>query len=88
MTSRRDLPFSLLHEDLLALDQQGGNCYAMNASAASVWELISPPMPVGAICTALCASYAVDRETCLRDVAQLLAAMRDAGLIELRDLSG
>ena len=87
VTARRDLPFSRLHDDLLALDAQKGYCYSMNASAAGVWELISQPITVRAICAALCATYTVDSETCLRDVVQFLSAMRDAGLIQLQEVA-
>ena len=85
VSSATDIPFSRLHDDILAIDQNAGYCYALNASAARVWDLILTPTSVGSLCAALCREFAVDRETCLRDVSDLLTALREAGLIKVTD---
>jgi hypothetical protein len=78
-----DIPCSRLDDDLLAIDERGGYCYSMNASAARIWELVAAPTIVADVCTVLCGEFEVDRETCMRDLAAILAAMREAGLVNV-----
>ena len=85
VSSATDIPFSRLHDEILAIDQDGGYCYSLNASAARIWDLIVTPASVGVICAALCKEFAVDHATCLRDVSGLLTEMREAGLIKVTD---
>ena len=80
-----DIPFSPLDEDMLAIDERAGYCYSLNSSAARIWHLALTPASVGEICTVLCKEFAIDHETCLRDVSELLLDMRDAGLIKVAD---
>jgi hypothetical protein len=80
-----DTPFSPLDEDMLAIDERAGYCYSLNSSAARIWHLALTPTSVGEICAVLCKEFAVDHETCVRDVSELLFAMRDAGLIKVAD---
>jgi Coenzyme PQQ synthesis protein D (PqqD) len=83
VSSATNIPFSRLDDDLLALDEQAGYCYSLNASAARVWELVATPTSVGSICDVLCTEFAVDRDTCLRDVCELLSALLEAGFIKV-----
>jgi hypothetical protein len=78
-----DIPCSRLDGDLLAIDEQGGYCYSMNASAARVWELVATPTAVADVCAVLCGEFEVDQETCMRDVSAILAAMLEAGLVNV-----
>jgi hypothetical protein len=85
VSSATEIPFSRLDDDILAIDQNAGYCYSLNASAARVWDLILTPTSVGSICATLCGEFAVDHETCLRDVSDLLGVMREAGLVKVTD---
>lgn len=85
---KSDLPFVSLDDDLLAMDEAAGKCYSLNASAAVVWDAIASPASVHSVCECLCREFAVDPETCLRDVSELLVDMREAGLIELDHAAG
>jgi hypothetical protein len=85
VSSNTDIPFTRLQEDMLAIDERAGYCYSLNTSAARIWDLIRNPASVGDICAILCKEFSVDRETCIRDVSELLSAMRDAGLIRVID---
>lgn len=67
------------------MDERAGYCYSLNASAAKIWDLIHTPTSVGSICAVLCEEFAVDPETCIQDVSELLSAMREAGLIRVTD---
>jgi hypothetical protein len=83
--SASNIPFSRLHDDLLAIDQRAGYCYAMNPSAARIWELILSPIPVSSVCGALCREFGVNEEQCREDVVHFLAALADAGLVRVAD---
>jgi hypothetical protein len=83
ITRTSEIPFVSLDEDMLAMDESAGKCYSLNVSAARVWDAIASPTSVGSVCESLCKEFAVDPETCLADVSELLFAMREAGLVEL-----
>lgn len=80
-----DILFTKLDDDMLALDEQREYCYALNESAGRVWELIGTPTSVSAICVRLCQEFAVDEETCVREVLQLLQGLHEAGLVQVND---
>ena len=83
----KDIPFSQLDDELLAIDPQGGYCYSLNESAGRVWDLIASPAPVQAICSQLCREYTVEAATCLREVTALLQELQQAGLVQVSDAS-
>lgn len=81
----KDVPFSQLDDELLAIDAQAGYCYSLNETAGCVWELIATPMPVSAVCAQLRREFAVDEATCLRETLSLLQALCAAGLVQAVD---
>jgi hypothetical protein len=83
----KDLPFSQLDDELLAIDAQAGYCYSLNEPAGRVWELIATPTMISAVCTRLRQEFAVDEATCERDVITLIEGLYDAGLVQVVDPS-
>jgi Coenzyme PQQ synthesis protein D (PqqD) len=81
ISGKTGISFSKVHEDILALDEEAGYCYSMNASAARIWELIATPLSLDDLCTALCMEFSIDKESCLRDASELITVMRDAGIV-------
>ena len=81
----RDIPFSELDDELLAIDAQAGYCYSLNESAGRVWSLISAPIEVSEICARLRLEYVVDEATCLEEVLGLLQGLAEAGLVQVGD---
>jgi hypothetical protein len=79
----KDIPFSQLDDELLAIDAQAGYCYSLNETAGRVWDMIATPMSLGAICAQLRREYAVDEPTCRREVTALLQGLCDAGLVQV-----
>jgi hypothetical protein len=79
----KDIPFSQLDDELLAIDAQAGYCYSLNETAGRVWNLIATPMSLEAICAQLRREYAVDEPTCRREVTALLQGLCDAGLVQV-----
>lgn len=68
--------------EVVALDAATGMCFGLNGTASQVWRMIEVPIAVTDLCTALVQDYEVDRETCERDVLELLTSLKGAGLIE------
>ncbi len=79
----KDIAFSQLDDELLALDAQAGYCYSLNETAGRVWDLIAAPVSIEAICAQLQREYAVDEPTCRGQVIALLQGLCDAGLAQV-----
>jgi hypothetical protein len=77
-----NLPSYKVDDSLIFLDRQGGYCYALNPTGARIWDLIAHPVSVADICDTLCGEFAVDRETCEREVIEILDEMRKAELLQ------
>jgi len=77
----KDIPFTKLDDELLAIDSDAEYCYSLNETAGRVWELIQSPIPVAKICAQLCSEYRVDPALCLQDVTALLEKLHKAGLV-------
>jgi hypothetical protein len=75
-----NLSFSRLDDSLIAIDRDSGYCYSLNATGSRVWDMIATPTDVRTICDSLCRQFDVTPEVCLREVAEILSALRDAGL--------
>jgi Coenzyme PQQ synthesis protein D (PqqD) len=79
----KDVPFSQLDDELLAIDAQAGYVYSLNESAGRVWELIQSPTSVGEVCNQLRREFTIDETTCQREVIALLEGLCDAGLVQV-----
>ncbi len=79
----KDMPFSQLDDEFLAVDAQAGYCYALNETAARVWELLAQPVAFADLCTRLGREYAVGEAVCAREVKELLGSLHQAGLVQI-----
>lgn len=80
----KEVPFSRLDDELLAIDPDAGAVHSLNPTAARVWELIASPATVEELCVRLGEEYEVDAATCRREVLTLLRALAEAGLVTTR----
>ena len=55
----------------------------LNEVGAKVWALVQSPTTVEKICEAILAEYDVPRDECERDVLELLADLKNRGLIDV-----
>lgn len=81
----KDVLFSNLDDELLAIDSQAGFCYSMNATAGRVWDQITTPISVSAICSQLLTEFEVDEELCQQEVLTLLHKLQESDLIQVQD---
>jgi hypothetical protein len=79
----RDVVFSEIDRDVVALNIERGLCYGLDGSGARIWRLIADGIQVQELCRTLAAEYCVDASTCTSDVMALLGEMRAEGLIEI-----
>ena len=75
---------ALVDGELIGLHVDNGLCYGFNDTATRIWVLIEQPATLGAICAALTREFAVDPETCAREVMDLVDSLHRDGLVEVR----
>jgi hypothetical protein len=73
--------------EVVVLNLATGVYYGLEGVGARVWGLLREPITVGTIVETLLAEYEIDRETCRRDVEELLERLASERMIELRDAS-
>jgi hypothetical protein len=70
-----------LGDELVALDPDGGQCFGFNPVAASIWKLLDEPRSAEDIEAELMELFEVDEAQCRAEVADLLADLKDRGLV-------
>ena len=73
---------SLIHDDVVALHLERGQCYGMQKVAATVWNLLEEPMNLEGICSRLVEIYDVEPDVCRLEVMTLMNELHSEGLLE------
>ena len=81
MTLRRGVSTVDTDYGTTVLDEDSGEYFTLNPSAALVLRTLLGGGTAGAAARALTADYAIDAGTAERDVADLVAELRSAGLV-------
>ena len=84
MTLRRGVSTADTDYGTTLLDEDSGEYFTLNPSAALVLRTLLGGGTAAAAARALTADYAVDAGTAERDVADLMAEFRSAGLVTER----
>lgn len=63
------------------LDVESGRYFGLNRTAAAIWELLDEAKTLDELVAALCATHDVSPEDCRRDVEELLALLRERGIV-------
>lgn len=74
---------SSIGDEVVILDVDEGVYYGLNAVGADVWDAIQEPRSVEEIVETLVEAYAVERESCVADVIELLEELQGHNLIKL-----
>jgi len=69
--------------ETVILGVERGQYFGLSEVGSRVWRLIQEPTSVSALCEHLLAEYEVSRATLETDVLELLAALRDQGLLDV-----
>ena len=82
---RPDVLTTDVPDGYLVLDMTTFNCLSFVGSASRIWELLSEPMSVAALCARLRLEFRVDEATCLRETLAHLGRLSDRGLVQVCD---
>jgi hypothetical protein len=85
VTVASDVLGSELGSEVVMLSLRDGMYYGLDDVGAEIWRLIQGPMTIGRIVASLVDTYDVDARRCRADVIRLVAALRDRGLVDIRD---
>jgi hypothetical protein len=85
VTVASDVLGSELGSEIVMLSLRDGTYYGLDDVGAEIWRLIQGPMTIGRIVASLVDTYDVDARRCRADVIRLVAALRDRGLVDIRD---
>lgn len=77
----RDLVFSVVDEDWMAIDPKAGYGYSLNKMGHQIWEMIEKPTTINDICCRLRQDFDVEESVCHRQVMSLIRQLDKAGLI-------
>ena len=71
--SRREQLHSMdIDEATVIANRSGGNCYGVELIGRRIWQLLDHDSTVAELCELLLQEYAIDRETCEREVLEFL----------------
>lgn len=85
VTRSKDILFSNLDAELLAIDSHSGYVYSLNETAGRIWDMLSEPCMVIDICSRVCAEFSVEQTVCLNEILLLLQGLCKAGLVQVQD---
>ncbi len=83
----RAVTFDQVDQEYYAVDSKAGYFYNLSETGKRIWDLLATPQVVDALCIQLQHEYRVDAATCLQQVVQVLAKLRDAGLVQMSDVA-
>jgi hypothetical protein len=75
-----DCVSSQVEDALVLLNIDGGMYFALNISAADVWEALAEPITESSLVDTLVRKYKVTREDCAKSVRRLLEDLSSKGL--------
>jgi Coenzyme PQQ synthesis protein D (PqqD) len=80
---RREEPLTAeLDDEIVMLDPEKGSYYSLGIVGSRVWDLLSSPSSVGAICQRLVTEFDIDEWTCRSQVDDFVDQLLEADLVE------
>ena len=76
-----DQEFSKIDEEIIMLNVNKGEYYALNDVASRIWEMIDAPVQVNELLNKLIQEFEVDTETCKKDTLKCLEDFRSKSII-------
>jgi hypothetical protein len=70
-------------DDIVLMDPDTESYFQLNATAAVVWELADSKSTVADMVREICGEFAADPQTVEADVVELVAALRERGLLQV-----
>jgi hypothetical protein len=79
----RDVLASEFGSEYVLLNLNNGTYYGLEGVGGVIWKMLQAPVSVADLCRSVTETFAVDSETCLRDVTNLLDELVASGLVEV-----
>ncbi len=76
---------SKMDNEVVMMSIEKGNYYGLNPVAAEIWEMLTAPMTVQAICVRLMEEFDVEQEKCFTEVLAYIEKLENEGLILVKD---
>ena len=76
---------SKMDDEVVMMSIDKGNYYGLNPVAAEIWEMLTAPMTVQAICDRLMEEFDVELEKCYNETLVYIGKLENEGLILVRD---
>ena len=73
-----------IDDEIVMLDPRQSTYFGRDAPGAAIWELLDEPRSLAEVCDRLVDTFAVDGETCRRDVVPFAIELVEAGLVVVR----
>ena len=84
LSRRNDVLTADMAGETVMMDAESGKYYNLGAVGGRIWELLEQDMTVAALVEALTKEYAVDAETCERDILPFLDSLAGRGLLSVK----
>jgi len=76
---------SKMDNEVVMMSIEKGNYYGLNPMAAEIWEMLTAPTTVQAICNRLMEEFDVEQEKCYTEVLAYIEKLGNEGLILVKD---
>ena len=83
VTRKGDLLTTEVDGELIAMSIENGACYGLNAVGTRIWALIEAPRSIDSLCATLLEEFDVAPDVCRDQVTELLASLRDEGMVAI-----
>ena len=70
-------------EETVIMSLHSGYFYQLNRIASLLWKLLETPAELSYLCDRMQARFEIEKDTCLRDIAEFLLAMRNQGILRI-----
>ena len=64
LSRNADVRCTSIDKEAVLLNIAEGECYALNAVGARIWEILDQPMTVGQVCKKICDEFEIDPQSC------------------------
>lgn len=80
---RKDVTGATVEKDLILFDPDSGKYFATDEVGSDIWRYLQTPLSLEELSGRMAQEYDVDLDRCSKDVAEFVAKLMDAGLVEL-----
>lgn len=80
-----EIPSTELDGEVLLMSSRAGSYYSMSGTARDIWTALGNATTLEEICSSLSATYAVDGDTCRKEVREFIETLAKQQLIRVAE---